>query len=264
MKISIKEQMVNLVIEKMSQALCNYFRVSVTGIKNIPKRKGGIIIANHGSCTGFDGIVLYQQIVEQTGRNPRIMVHPSWFRTNALSALIKKFHLIEAKRKKALEVLEDGELLILFPEAEQGNFKPVEKSYRLQKFQKGFVHFATEVGCPVIPTCIVGAEEANINLGRTSILKDIIAVDLPLPLNIVPLPSKWHIHFMPKRKVGELKEGTRDEMMQKAELFKQLMQKELTKMVESRDFVYLPDKAENFLEDIQKHLLSIDYSKLLK
>ena len=258
----MKEQLAILIIDKLVQSMCSYFRVSVSGSEVIPKRKSAVIIANHGSCTGYDGIVLSQKIYEITGRMPRIMVHPSWFKSKALSVLINKFNLIEAKHSKAIEVLKAGDLLIIFPEAEAGNFKPVEKSYQLQSFKKGFVYLAAEAGCPIVPTCIVGAEEANINLGKTSLLKEILNLDLPIPLNLFPLPSKWHIQFLKKENVSILKGKPKDELTQEANRIKIKMQKKIKSLVDSREYVYFPEGLTNFLEEMQNHLLSVDFSKL--
>src|SRR5690606_19530738 len=52
---------------------------------------------------------------------------------------------------------------------------------------------ALEQRDPVIPVAIVGAEEANINLKELHVH----GFRVPLPLNILPLPSKWHIRILP-------------------------------------------------------------------
>ena len=50
--------------------------------------------------------------------------------------------------------------------------------------------------CPIIPTLILGAEETHINLAQLKFTKYLRGTVLPLPLNIIPLPAKWHIIFM--------------------------------------------------------------------
>ncbi len=50
---------------------------------------------------------------------------------------------------------------------------------------------------PIIPTLIIGAEETNINLSQLKFTKFLKGLVLPLPLNIIPLPVKWKIKFLP-------------------------------------------------------------------
>ena len=51
--------------------------------------------------------------------------------------------------------------------------------------------------CPIVPTLIIGAEETHINLAELGFLKKLTGLILPLPLNIIPLPAKWKIVFLP-------------------------------------------------------------------
>ena len=55
---------------------------------------------------------------------------------------------------------------------------------------------AIQQQCPIIPTLILGAEETHINLARLKFSKYLRGTILPLPLNVIPLPAKWHIIFM--------------------------------------------------------------------
>ena len=56
---------------------------------------------------------------------------------------------------------------------------------------------ALSTGSPIIPTLIIGAEETNINLTKLKFTKFLRGTVLPLPLNIIPLPVKWKIKFLP-------------------------------------------------------------------
>jgi hypothetical protein len=44
---------------------------------------------------------------------------------------------------------------------------------------------------------VIGAEETHINLAKLKFSRYLRGLVLPLPLNVVPLPAKWKIVFLP-------------------------------------------------------------------
>ncbi|MCB0351535.1 MAG: acyltransferase family protein [Bdellovibrionales bacterium] len=173
-----------------------YFRLQVEGAEHLPKRGPAIIAPNHSGVSGFDALVLMHEIERITGRLPRVMTHHFWFLTKTTSIPAKKLGFIDATSRNGLRELEKKQMIMLFPEGEYGNFKPSTKAYQLQEFKRGFVRMAIKTGAPIIPTMIIGAEEANINLSQFKLTKFLRGVVIPLPLNIIPLPSKWKIKFL--------------------------------------------------------------------
>src|SRR5262249_18702790 len=93
--------------------------------------------------------------------------------------------------------LRKNNLLVIFPEGESGNFKPSVKRYHLQEFKRGFIRMALETQCPIVPTLVIGAEETHINLTQLKLPRILRSLILPLPLNLIPLPVKWKIVFLP-------------------------------------------------------------------
>ena len=109
-------------------------------------------------------------------------------------------------RYNASRLLEQDELVMVFPEGVKGTGKPFSERYRLQRFGRGgFVEMALRTGSPIIPVAVVGAEEIYPKIGdsrgrsrgssgRRS------ARSRPTfpwlgPLGLVPLPSRWRIEF---------------------------------------------------------------------
>jgi hypothetical protein len=58
---------------------------------------------------------------------------------------------------------------------------------------------SAHAGAPVIPTAVTGAEESTINLASLDLPPHVQLRKLPLPLNLLPLPSRWHIRFIEQR-----------------------------------------------------------------
>ncbi|MCB0412793.1 MAG: acyltransferase family protein [Bdellovibrionales bacterium] len=174
-----------------------YFRLEIEGLENIPKNGGAIIAPNHSGFAGFDAMILTHEIFKGKHRIPRVLTHYLWFITKATSIPANKMGYIEATTENGLKELQKGHLIILFPEGENGNFKPTSKAYTLQEFKRGFVRMALNTNTPIIPTIVIGAEETNINLKQLKLGKYLPGLTLPLPMNVIPLPVKWKIKFLP-------------------------------------------------------------------
>ena len=174
-----------------------YFRLQVEGTENIPRRGPALICPNHSGYSGFDAILLSHEIFKSTGRIARVLIHQFWFLTNATAIPAEKVGFIEATTANGMRQLKKNNLVVLFPEGEMGNFKPSIKRYHFQEFKRGFVRMALLRQCPIVPVIILGAEETHINLAQLKFTKYLRGVVLPLPLNIIPLPAKWRIVFLP-------------------------------------------------------------------
>ena len=183
----------NFLLELMTR----YLRVSCRGIENIPKSGPYIVIANHSGYMGFDALMIGHQIHQAKKSVPRIIAHKLWFLHPEFSVHIKKLGLIPATIENGFKILERGQPLILFPEGEEGNFKPTRLRYRLKRFRRGFIRLALRTGAPIIPSFVIGAEETHITLSQIRWAKELLGVLIPIPLNVIPLPVKWHICFLP-------------------------------------------------------------------
>lgn len=174
-----------------------YFRLEIEGLENIPKRGAAVICPNHSGYSGFDAMILAHIISKETQRIPRVMTHHFWFLTKTTSVPAHKLGFTEASFDNGVAILKRNNLLVIFPEGEQGNFKPSTDMYNLQEFKRGFVRMAVSTQAPIVPCLILGAEETHINLSKLKFTKFLRGTVLPLPLNFIPLPVKWKIKFLP-------------------------------------------------------------------
>ena len=176
--------------------LREYTQLEVEGLENIPRTGRVMLVPNHSGIIGWDAIVLQNEVFRQKHRIPRTMAHAFWESTPFLKELGNKFGFLTTDFKKAVKVLKKNNLMIIFPEAEHGNFKPSYKMYQLQQFNPGFIALGIMTNTPVVPVAILGAEENYINLGTIDWFEDKIGAKIPVPLNLLPLPSKWKIKFL--------------------------------------------------------------------
>ncbi|MHB8605514.1 MAG: 1-acyl-sn-glycerol-3-phosphate acyltransferase [Thermoplasmatota archaeon] len=195
---------------KMLAPITKYCRLEVEGWENIPAG-GAILAANHTGWVGLDNANLVLAIHDRLKRVPRTAVHPAFFRTTGIADLMRDLGCFEVSVHAASKLLDAGELVTVFPEAEEGNFKPLWKHYELEAFKPGFARIALATGAPVVPTVILGGEEANPSLGRIDATKKWIGLALPVPLNLFPFPVKWRIAFLPPQQPAKYEEAASTE-----------------------------------------------------
>jgi 1-acyl-sn-glycerol-3-phosphate acyltransferase len=181
----------------MLEILRKYFRLEVEGLENVPRRGSGIIAPNHSGYSGFDALLLSHVINKDLKRIARVLTHHFWFLSKTTAIPAQKMGFTEATFDNGVHALQKNNLIIIFPEGESGNFKPTAKMYQMQEFKRGFVRMALATQSPIIPTLVLGAEETHINLSQLKFTKYLKGTVIPLPLNILPLPVKWKIKFLP-------------------------------------------------------------------
>lgn len=217
-----------------------YFRMEIEGEEHLPLKGRAMLVPNHSGFAGFDAVMLSHEIYKHTDRIPKILTHHLWFITESIAIPMNKMGFIEATTPNGLKHLQRNQIIALFPEGEYGNFKPSTQAYQLQEFKRGFVRMALTTQSPIIPTLIIGAEETHINLKRLRLSKYLRGTVLPLPLNILPLPARWKIKFLPAIHLPYKPSAANDrELVQEiAEEIQEAMQLELNQEIKSRPTIY--------------------------
>jgi 1-acyl-sn-glycerol-3-phosphate acyltransferase len=180
-----------------------YFRSQVFGAKNIPSGRL-LLISNHSGQVPLDAMMLGAAMFMdvEPPRFIRAMVE-KWTQTLPfVSTLFPRVGQVVGVPENARRLLEQGEVLLVFPEGSRGISKPFSRRYQLTEFGLGFMRLAIETNTPIVPVAVVGAEEqypslANLNgvarmLGMPSVP---LLPQLLLPFGALPLPVRYRIHF---------------------------------------------------------------------
>jgi 1-acyl-sn-glycerol-3-phosphate acyltransferase len=138
-------------------------------------------------------------------RYPRFLVLDWAFQLPFVSVAMRKLGGVVASPYNALRLLEQDELVAVFPEGVKGGGKGFRDRYRLERFGRGgFVEIALRTGAPIVPVAVVGSEEIYPKVGEAPALARLIGSPyFPLtptfpwlgPLGVLPLPSRWRIEF---------------------------------------------------------------------
>jgi 1-acyl-sn-glycerol-3-phosphate acyltransferase len=141
-----------------------WFRAEVEGIENVPATGGALLVSNHSGALPPDAVMIGKAIREEhTHPRPVNITVEHFFKGYpGFSMLIPKIGCVAAHPANVHRLLYDEEQLVLvFPEGRKGTEKLYRDRYRLRRFGRGgFVEAAMRSGSPIVPVCVVGAEEA--------------------------------------------------------------------------------------------------------
>jgi len=183
----------------------HYWRVDAAGLENIPDNGRALLVSNHSGQLPFDGMMLGMAILNKHPAK-RLMrsLYGTWFRTLPfISSFLTNMGQALAVEENGIRLLEQEQLVAIFPEGIKGITKLYKDRYRLVRFgRSGYIRMALKTGAPIIPISVVGAEETYIALAKIPFAEQLLGFPLPhitptwpwLGLfGLVPLPTKWYI-----------------------------------------------------------------------
>ena len=217
-----------------------WWRVKVDGVQHVPSHGRALLAANHAGILPWDATMISVALLREhpLPRHPRFLVLNWAFDLPWISVFIRKVGGVVASPYNALRLLEQDQLVAVFPEGVKGTGKPYGERYRVQRFGRGgFVEIALRAGAPIVPVAVVGSEEIYPKLADVPALARLVGAPFfPVtptfpwlgPLGAVPLPSRWRIEFCEpidtaaygpeaagdRRAVLELTERVRDAVQQ--------------------------------------------------
>ena len=187
-----------------------WFRAEVEGVENIPSGGGALLVSNHSGALPPDAAMIAKAIREEHP-HPRplnITVEHFFKGYPGFSMLIPKIGCVAAHPANVHRLLFDEEQLVLvFPEGRKGTEKLYKDRYRLRRFGRGgFVEAAMRARAPIVPVCVVGAEESQPIFMHLNLIKRLTGlIYTPLtptfphlgPLGMLAyLPAKFRLRFL--------------------------------------------------------------------
>ncbi|SIR67828.1 lysophospholipid acyltransferase family protein [Williamsia sterculiae] len=230
-----------------------WFRVEVTGVENIPAEAGALLVGNHAGTVPVDALMTTVAVHDHhpAHRHLRVLAADLAFETPFIGELARSTGSTLACTADAERLLRSGELTAVWPEGFKGVGKLYRDRYKLQRFGRGgFVTTALRAGVPIVPVSIVGSEEIYPMISDLKPLAKVLGLPyLPItptfpwlgPLGLVPLPSKWHIHFGKPIETSRYDEQAAEDPMVVFDLTDQVredIQQTLYRMLSRRDSIY--------------------------
>jgi 1-acyl-sn-glycerol-3-phosphate acyltransferase len=187
-----------------------WFRAEVEGIENVPSSGGALLVSNHSGALPPDATMIGKAIKEEHP-HPRplnITVEHFFKGYPGFSMLIPKIGAVAAHPANVQRLLYDEQQLVLvFPEGRKGTEKLYKDRYKLRRFGRGgFVEAAMRAQAPIVPVCVIGAEESAPIFAQINVLQKLTGLlYFPLtptfpwfgPLGMLGyLPAKFKLRFL--------------------------------------------------------------------
>ncbi len=184
----------------------HYFRVEAHGVERVPPGRV-LLIGNHaGNTFAWDGAMLGTALLLE-GEPPRMVRGMAEYYLPTLpffNVFMHRVGSVVGTPENCVQLLEQGEAIMVFPEGQRGFVKTYRQRYELQRFGLGFLRLALETGTPIVPVGIVGGEEQSPGLANLRGVGRLIgAPAFPITITFpflgaagfLPLPVKFRLRF---------------------------------------------------------------------
>ncbi len=138
------------------------FRLKIEGQENIPDNGAAVIVCNHRSAA--DPAILAYSVRNRyinfgaASWSWKIPGYRELHQWSGAFPLSLKGGKGDSELEKGLELLEEGELVGIFPEGGEAILDP-GKVEKIKKFKTGFARLALQGRVPVIPCAVIGLSE---------------------------------------------------------------------------------------------------------
>ena len=167
----------------------HYFRCTVSGWENIPSQKV-LFVGNHNGLLTFEVLMIFYAWWKRFGTSRRALglAHSVALNNPFFRWIVPKLGAIPADPEIALEALERGYSLMVYPGGEKESFRPYSERKKLDFYQrKGFIRLALKAKVPIVPIVSIGAHESYVILDRGEELAEKLGLKKRFRLHGLPI-----------------------------------------------------------------------------
>lgn len=174
-----------------------YFNVQVHGLENV-KDEPYMIVSNHTGQIAIDGMLISMAFASQV-KPPRIlrsMVERFFMKIPFVGTWASEGGAVLGDRQNCINLLNNNESILVFPEGVRGISKSTKDFYKLQSFTRGFYRICCQTKTKILPVCVIGAEEFFPYTYQAKGLAKFFGLPAaPITANFFPLPSPVDIYI---------------------------------------------------------------------
>lgn len=135
----------------------DYFRSQAWGLDNLPKDSPAILVSNHAGFLPMDALMLQHAIYSSRRLLVRPLLEDFVMAMPFAAGYLPKLGFARASRDDALRLLQEGQMVLTFPEGVKGLEKTVNERCKVKRFGRGgVIKLALKSGAPIIPVAIAG------------------------------------------------------------------------------------------------------------
>ena len=183
-----------------------WFRVQSEGHANLPESGPAVVVSNHAGLLPFDAAMTVIDIALHTDP-PRLCraIVDRWAGTLPwINVFYARCGQVIGTRENFADLLDDGQLVLVYPEGVEGIRKTIAQRYRLQSFRVGFVEQALRSRAPIVPMAVIGSDDQAPILYDLKPLARVLGLPAaPItptfpwlgPLGLLPYPVRYKIVY---------------------------------------------------------------------
>lgn len=171
------------------------------GAEHLPRSGGALLVGNH-AYLGVDSWILSALLISQCQIVPRFLGDRNLWRIPLVNRFLTTFGAIAGQPDNAVELLEAGHVVIVYPGGIDDSFKLSHQAYTLQWHNRaGFARVAMRAKVPIIPVAATGIDELYQIEAREPFFGRSFAgssrYDVPIPSSIKPRRVPLDYHLLP-------------------------------------------------------------------
>ncbi|MDI1450316.1 lysophospholipid acyltransferase family protein [Polyangium sp. 6x1] len=144
---------------RFAQSFAEQLRATLHGDEHAPRTGGALLVGNH-AFLGIDAFALGALLLLRTGRLPRFLAERNLFRLPGVRELLRSMGAIPGTPDDAVDLLEAGELVVVYPGGVDDSFKLSSDAYTLRwQGRAGFARVAMRARVPIVPFAATGVDE---------------------------------------------------------------------------------------------------------
>jgi 1-acyl-sn-glycerol-3-phosphate acyltransferase len=175
-----------------------WWRVDVVGAERLPRRGPVLVVANRaGTLLPYEAFMLARAFsLLPTPRTAHPLLDEWLLALPVLGGALQALGAAASTVPTLRQLLAAGDVAITFPESPEVVGKPASSWYRLAAFRRAhLLRVALDVGAPIVPVAVIGAEETQPVLWRIERLGRLLGLpSVPVTPAFIPLPTKWTLH----------------------------------------------------------------------
>jgi 1-acyl-sn-glycerol-3-phosphate acyltransferase len=169
--------------------------------EHVPRNGGALVVGNH-SYLGVDSVALAALLVLKTGRMPRFLAERNLWKIPGAAGVLDAVGAIPGAPDDAVRLLEEGELVCVYPGGIDDSFKLSSEAYQLKwKARAGFARVALRAKVPVVPVVATGVDEVFEVPRREGLLGRLLLgsprYDFPVPKSLRPRRVPLDFYVLP-------------------------------------------------------------------
>jgi len=183
-----------------------WFRVRSDGHAHLPETGPAVLVSNHAGLLPFDAAMTVMDIALRSDP-PRLAraIVDRWAGTLPfVNVFYARVGQVIGTRENFSDLLDEGNLVLVYPEGIDGIRKTVAQRYRLQPFRVGFIEQALRSRAPLVPMAVIGSDDQAPVLYDLKPLARLLGLPVaPItptfpwlgPLGLLPYPVRYRIVY---------------------------------------------------------------------